>query len=170
MKLKILLFVFVLSWAPGLLHAQKGTTAIALNDYYVSITDSMYNYGVKWGEKFNVIYQGSKDFTALGAERKVLHQFIVRKQKELLLHKDAYGSEDLRLAVLNFLFYEKKMLEEGFIPVEKLTKSSTEAEINKVIGNLTVLAEEESVEIKKVNEAQEAFAKKNGFAIEAAAE
>lgn len=170
MKLKFLLLVAALCWMPRLASAQKISSALELNDYYASVTDTLYQLGVAWGGKFNDIANSTKNYSELTPLRKKLVQFVERKQKEIMLRKDAYGSEDLRLAMLNFLFYERKMLDDGFIPIEKLDKSASEEAIQKAITNLTTLASGESEELKKVHVAQSAFAQKNGFTIEGAAE
>ncbi len=141
-------------------------TAIDLNDYLASITDTLYNDGVKWGEAFSKA-NANKNFSTLSVPRKKLESFIQRKQLEVLLMKDINGSENLRLSMLEFLFFEAKMAAEAFLPLEKLNSQSTDDEIKRAITSLTDMAKEENKYLEKVVAAQEAYGKKNGFTIEA---
>lgn len=148
-------------------QAQKSkiSSPIELNDYYVSVTDSLYTLGQKWGEQFNTSYK-SKDFSTLSKHSKLMLQYIERKQKEIMVQKDFGGSENLRLAILDFLSYEKRLISEAFVPFEKFNTSATEEQIDAALQKLTDIAKMEAQELIKVQEAQEAFAAKNGFTIE----
>jgi hypothetical protein len=145
--------------------AQDLNTAIEVNDYFVSVTDSLYAGGQQWGRQFNEAYQ-TKDFSSLIPVRKKMEKFIDNKLALLGKMKDSFGSENLRLATMDFLAFEKKLIVEAFIPLEKLNKNSTNEEIQKAMKNLTETAARETAEIVRVNNAQEEFAKKNGFTIE----
>ena len=145
--------------------AQTFSNAIAVNDYFVAITDSLYASGQQWGRKFNEAYQ-TKEFSTLVPVREKMEKMIDGKLQLLAKMKDSFGSENLRLTTMDFLAFEKKLINEAFIPLEKLNKNSTEAEIQKVMKNLSETAAKETAELDRVNKAQEAFASKNGFTIE----
>lgn len=145
--------------------AQNFESAIDLNDYFVSITDTLYMGGGEWGKQLKKARE-TKDFGSLIPARKKMEVFIDKKLEALAKMKDKFGSENLRLTTMDFLTYEKRLLQEGFIPIEKLNKNSTEEEIKKAIANLSATVKEENAEIARVNQAQEAFAEKNGFTIE----
>lgn len=145
--------------------AQKFSSAIELNEYFVTITDTLYMGGQEWGKKLNEAVK-TKDFTTLAPARKKMEKFIDSKQQELKKMKDYWGSEKLRLAFLDFLAYEKTLIEQAFAPLEKLNKSSTAEEINAGLTKVTQLAEKENIENRKIGTAQEEFATKNGFTIE----
>ena len=102
----------------------------------------------------------------MGERRKKLLSFIKRKQVEVLTMRDLGGSEMLRLAMLDFLFFEERMITEVFLPLEKLNSKSNTAEIDAAVKNLTEMAKQEDKYIKKVNQAQEVYAAKNGFTID----
>jgi len=144
--------------------AQKPATALEMNDHFTSITDSLYKRGIAWGKKFNEAYQ-TKNFSTLTEVRKQLELFIEKKRKEVLLLPDIGGSEDLRLAMLDFLAFEAKMAKEAFIPLEKFNSSSSDAEIKKAIEALQEQSKGENLQIQKLTAAQQAYAKKNGFTI-----
>ncbi len=95
-----------------------------------------------------------------------MEKLIERKQLEVITLKDIGGSEKLRLAMLDMLFFEARMIREGFIPFEKLNRQSSQEEISKAIELLTKTAEAENEYLEKVRTAQDAYAAKNGFTIE----
>ncbi len=167
MKTHLYTAFFTIAFFCSSLHssAQKPTTALALNDYLVSITDSLYNAGQTWGEKFTAVYQ-TKEFALLQPLRVSMEKLIERKQLEVITLKDIGGSEKLRLAMLDLLFFEARMVREGFLPIEKLNKQSSQDEINKAIELLTTVADTENEYLQKVRKAQDAYAAKNGFTIE----
>jgi hypothetical protein len=146
-------------------NAQKITTAIQFNDYLVSITDTLYLYGQEWGGQFNTAYS-SKDFKSLTPIRTKIQQFASRKFLEVTTMKDMYGSEKLRTVMLEFLAYEKLMIGEHFSAIENLNSSSSNEDIQKGLDALTIDGKSETAALKKVNEAQKEYAKKNGFTIE----
>lgn len=148
------------------IYAQKAKTALQLNDQLASITDSLYARGQEWGSQFNTIMNGSKDFKPLAVYRMNIEKFIDRKLVEVRGMKDIAGSGELREAMINFLQFEKHMIQIGFTPAEKLPANATEEQIQEVITKLTEESKNETSVLDKVREAQTAYAKKNGFAIE----
>jgi hypothetical protein len=146
-------------------YAQQPSSPLELNDYFVSINDTLYSSGKEWGSKLNEVY-ASKEFSLLETARVKMETFIERKIAELKKLKDINGSEKFRLAMLDFLNFENKMMKEAFRPFEKLNKASSEEDIKKAIAGLTELAKNEDTELQKVNKAQQDYAVKNGFTIE----
>ena len=149
--------------------AQKPKTALELNDYFVAITDSLYHHGTEWGSKFQEARK-SHDFALLTAPRTKIEKYANAKFQELVVMKDIGGSEKLRAAVIEFLAFEKKLIKDAFIPFEKLSKTSSEDEIQKAIDALVAASKDEEVALKTVNDEQVAFGKKNGFEIEKGAQ
>ena len=161
------LYVLLLTFFAASLSAfaQKPTTALELNNYFASINDSLYAGGREWGIKLNTVVF-SKGFDSLAPLRMRLDEFIDRKTNELKTMKDIRGSDKFRLAMLDFLAFESKMMKEAFAPIEKLNKTSTQDQIKTAINNLMELAAQEDSHLVKVNEAQNEYASKNGFTIE----
>ncbi len=145
--------------------AQKPTTAIEMNDYLSSVTDSLYKGGQEWGKKLNSIYK-TKEFSSLTPIRKKLEIFIDKKKKEIMALPDIGGSEDFRMAMLDFLVFEAQMIKEAFGPLEKFNSSSSDDAIKAAIDNLQKLAEGENARVKRIHETQNEYAAKNGFTIE----
>jgi len=156
----------LMAWIVTTANAQQPKTALELNDRLAAITDSLYAKGQLWGTQF-VSASKSKDFTTLKPYRENIQRFITSELKAVKTMKDINGSEKLREAIIEFLNYENKMVVEGFLPVEKLGKTATEDDVQKVIKDLTAKSEDEAYYLKKVSLEQEAYAKKNGFTIEA---
>lgn len=167
MRLRLFTLLALLLLGTGTLSAQKSkiTTPLELNNYYADVTDSLYKMGAAWGDLFNKSYN-AKDFSPLIQQHKIMIAFVERKQREVMAQKDFAGSENLRLALLDFLSYEKRLMTEGFVPFEKLKADATEEQIKACITRLEDLAKSESAELSKVQEAQMEFADKNGFTIE----
>jgi len=163
-----LLFYCLLSTA---VFAQKKTTPIEYNDKLASITDSLYNLGMEWGTRFQQIMSGDKNYGQLSEPRQKVAAFTNKKiaevKREAAVGK---GGDNLKAAVLNFLVFEKSMIETAFMPMEKLDNNSTQEEIDAAIKKLTDQAELEADALKKVNVAQEAYGKLHGFELEPAEE
>jgi hypothetical protein len=145
--------------------AQKPKSPLELNNYFASITDSLYHYGVSWGSQFQKARE-SKDFRSLATHRKRIEDYANNIFQELVVMKDISGSEKLRAAVIDFLSYERRIIKEGFVPFEKFTKTSAEEDIQKAIDALVAAGKDESAILKAINDEQVAYGKKNGFAIE----
>lgn len=152
-------------------QSKQKMTPIEYNDQMADITDSLYTMGKFWGEKFNEIYNGDKDYSKLSTARKSLTTYILRTTEKVKRQPPVgKGGEGLKSAVISFLNFENKMIENAFTKIEKLTASSTQAEVEAAYNHLTTEASKEEEVLKLVNAAQEAYGEQNGFAIEAAAE
>lgn len=145
--------------------AQQPTTALELNDAMADITDSLYQAGSEWGKAFGDAYKTGR-YDLIKPYRVRLENFINQKLEYVVTMKDINNSKSLRLAVIEFLSYEKRLLQEAFLPFERLKSSVTKEEVQKLIDNLTTLAAKEKDMLAKVSEAQELYGAENGFAIE----
>lgn len=155
----VVLLLFTLS-----LQAQKFESAVDYNDYLSSTTDTLYKLGEKWGSRFAEVRE-KKEFEKLAPVRKEIEVFIERKKMEFFLMKDYKGSERLRLAMVEFLFFQDYMIDLGFLPFENLSKTVSDTVINDYVNKLTVLSEGEGPMLQKLVKEQEAYAAKNGFRI-----
>ena len=153
-----LTFVFFLSFT----FAQKPTTAVELNNYLADITDSLYLGGQNWGTTM-VKAKETKNFSSLAASRRTLENFIERKRVDVLTLKDINGSEKLRLAMLDLLFIESKMIKEAFLPFEKFNKQTTDADFDRAIAYLQEKADEETLYLDEVVGHRTLMAEKMGL-------
>jgi hypothetical protein len=144
--------------------SQAQTTPLEFNDQLVSITDSLYKMGQKWGREFNNSYKAN-DFSLLTPPRLELERFVNRKIEEVKNMKDVKNSKDLRTAMIEFLQFERAMCDSAFKAVEKLGKDAPSEKIKAAYANLQKFSEKEQGALQKVTIAQEAYAKANGFTI-----
>jgi len=138
--------------------------AIDFNDKLVSINDSLFSKGQAWGKKFTEVSK-TKEFGKLSASRIELYNFINTKIAELKKTEDVGGSKEFREGMINFLAFEKELLEKAFVPLEKLNASSTDADIKAGIANLQKSAQDENTYLETFRKVQAAYAEKNGFKI-----
>ncbi|PZF73307.1 LIC11966 family surface protein [Taibaiella soli] len=166
--IKILL-TMTMVWFAVMTNAQQPKTALDLNNRLASITDSLYSKGQDWGNKF-VETTNTRDFASLKPYRENIQHYIASELKVVKGMKDINGSENLRNVIIEFLNYENKMIDNGFVPVEKLPQTASDDDVKKVINDLAEASKDEADLLKRVSEAQDSYAKKNGFTIEAPAE
>ena len=140
------------------------TTPLQFNDKIAYITDSLFKKGQQWGTKFNEAYQ-AKNFASLKPTREAMERYITAKITEVQNMKDVKNSKNLRMAMVSFLKFEKDMITRSFIPVESLKSTATENEVKAALDKMTEFSTQEAGELKKVSDAQEAYAKANGFTI-----
>ena len=145
----------------------KAQTPLELNDKLSSITDSLYARGQQWGTQFNDAYK-AKDFKLLIPYRQALSAYVDKSIARVKVMKDVKNSKPLRMAMIGFLEFEKQMITDGFIPVEKLSPSASDEDMKAALAKLTALSSKENGELQKVAAAQEAYARENGFQIEPA--
>jgi hypothetical protein len=145
-------------------QAQKLERPVEYNDYLSSATDTLSMLGTKWGARFSEVKE-KKEFEKLIPVRKEIQSFISRKKMEYFLLKDLKGSEQLRLAMIEFLFFQDYLIGQGFVPFESLGKTTTDTVIDDYVKKLMTLSEGEGPMLQKVIKEQEAYAAKNGFTL-----
>ncbi|HMR91007.1 MAG TPA: hypothetical protein PKC69_01780 [Chitinophagaceae bacterium] len=144
---------------------KKFDAAIDLNDYLATITDTLYTGGGEWGTQLS---QGkaAKNFSPLEKTRMKMELFCYRKHYELSKMTPQFGSQELIQALKDFLDFEIQLISNHFTPFEKMNASTPMEKIDKQLELLTAAAQDEGTALKKVNDAQVAFANKNGFTLE----
>lgn len=150
--------------AGSLAGAQKITTALQLNDYLAGITDSLFTGGKEWGTAFAKANENGS-YVSIASHRTRLERFIEKKRIEVVTLKDINGSEKLRLAMLDFLSFEARMIRQTFIPFEKFTGNTPAEDIEKAIVALQTRSAEEETYLDEVRAAQIEYGKKNGFTV-----
>ncbi|RYD97431.1 MAG: hypothetical protein EOP54_10945 [Sphingobacteriales bacterium] len=154
----------------SLVYAQKTEKetdfALAFNDYCAGLTDSLYTYGTAWGEAFGKVYE-SYNFSQLIPHSNKIFNFIESSQKALIKRKVNPDMEDLKLAVLDFLAFEKVMIQEAFKPFEKFTDKTSDAIIKAQLDLLTAKSSQEEKALNTVRVEQEKMAKIYHFTMEA---
>ncbi len=144
---------------------EEVNAALAFNDYCADITESLYKMGVDWGTKFGEILP-SKSFKQLAPYSKNTIVFIEKSQKDLINKKVTPDMENLKLATLDYLSFEKQFVKEGFISFEELNEQSSDETIKRYIDKLMELAEKEDDILNNVIKEQEKLAKNYDYTIE----
>lgn len=163
MMKNLLLAALLLTSLP--LYAQKALTPIELNDKLTEITIGANTRGQEWGKAFSDAYQ-RKDYSALPPLRESIVRFVNTNIDMVTNMKDVNNSKPLRMAMLSFLRFERRLATESLQPFEKLTASSTPDEVKAVYDAFKKQADGEHAELEKIVAAQEAYAKENNFRIE----
>jgi hypothetical protein len=144
-------------------------TPLEFNDKLTAITDSAYVLGKEWGIQFIEAHK-KKDYGSLQPYREKIEQYIEAEIAVVEGMKDVRDSRALRMAMIQFLKYEKNMIEKAFAPLERLGKYTPQSEIQAYLERIKAYSIQEEEELGKVNAAQEAFARANGFKIEVVTE
>ena len=142
----------------------KAQTPLRLNDDLTGITDSLYAYGQKWGTQFSKAYTDG-NYSGLKTIAADMAAFISKKISFVQNMKDVNNSKPLRVAMLDFLAFEKQMTVDGFSPFESFNSSTTKEKIQAALDALTEKSKAEETILKKLAAAQEVYAKENGFKI-----
>ena len=142
--------------------AQKDRTPLELYDYIVATTDSLYMNGKKWGSQFTSCYK-SKAYDSLTPIRLECEMFVQKRLAEFKKMKDIKGSTKLRLAYIDMLIYEAKLVRATFIPFEDFTLSTPDQTVKDAIKRMNEVARNETDYLKKINIALDEYAELNGF-------
>ncbi len=168
MKKHLLLLLAFLTITLGALaqKTEKETDkALEFNDYCASITDTLYQYGQEWGTEVTKAIE-NKNFNKIALINKKLVAFIDKKKKELL-RKEVYPDMDnLKIATLDFLTFEKEMITNNFVSFEQFNAQSTTEAIEEETQKLLKAAEKEGKVLETLREEQIKVSKIYGFDIE----
>ncbi len=170
MTLKTLLLTVSLAIS-SLVYAQQKTEkdtdfALAFNNYCANLTDSLYSYGTAWGQAFGSAYE-SNNFAQLTKHSDKIFSFIEKSQKELIKRKVNPDMEDLKVAVLDFLAFEKSMIQEAFKPFEKFNNETSDETIKAQLELLTSKTAMEEKTLNEVRSEQQKMARLYNFTIDA---
>ena len=159
---RILIAVLLMVFAG---YGAQAQTPLQYNNKLVNITDSLHAKGGRWVQVFKQV-KVIKDFSILTPYRADLEKYINTKIAELKSDKDVGGSGELRQAVIEFLEYEKNFVQNYFIPIEKMSATTTDEELKAAINGFTLESQKEDPILNKVDAAQNEYAKKNNIKME----
>ncbi|MFI5133471.1 MAG: hypothetical protein ACHQEB_04000 [Chitinophagales bacterium] len=161
--MKKILFAIIISgiFATGCLNSAK-QKAFDFNQKIAAASDTLLSKGKEFGMALNTASQ-DHDFSKIAVICNYLNQFINRKITEITALENVGGSEKFKTAALEFLNFEKKGIEENFMPFAKMNENTTAEEIETARKNLLQSSEQESDLLKKVQDTQQEFAKMNGL-------
>ena len=141
------------------------TTPLELNDYFVSISDSLYIKGYQWSVKLGSVAKNGS-FDSLVPLRLKIETYIYNKRTEVKNMKDIKNSTPLRQAFLDLLDYEAMLVHQAFVPFERFNAKTKEEELKAAFDNLVKIANMEEEHMKKIRKIQVQYGTENGFTIE----
>jgi len=144
------------------LYAQ---TPVAFNADLSSRADSFFRLGAIWGSKLEDISHASRNYEELKPYRLRATDYIDLQVNELTLLKDVKDSKNMRLALIEFLKFEKTLINSSFMQIEKLPAKATEQQMQLAFGSLEEASAKEEPYLMKLIQAQEAYAANNGFKV-----
>ena len=142
-----------------------GQTPVEFNKNLSARADSFFKLGAIWGGKLEEISARSKHFEELKPLRLKAVDYIDVQVAELTAIKDIKDSKELRLALVDFLKFEKTLINTLFIKIEKLPSYATEKEMQDAFGSLEEASAKEEPYLTRLTQAQEAYAQNNGFKV-----
>lgn len=146
----------------------KKLTPVQLDAEIVTINDSLKMKGQGWVTELGKSFM-SRNFSALEPLRKDISGFLDEKIEHVENMKDVGGSEEYRQAELDFLKYERNMVETAFMPFEKFDATSTNDQIQGVLNQLAPISDKEVEKMDKISALQVKYAEKNNFKLKSTA-
>jgi hypothetical protein len=162
-KKNSLLAVLILLALPVLSYGQ---TPAEFNKNLSARADSFFKLGAIWGSKLEDISAKSKHYNELKPLRLRAVDYIDVQVNELSAMKDVKDSREMRLALIEFLKFEKTLINTVFIKIEELPSYATENETEQAFAGLEQASQKEEPYLMKLTQAQDAYASNNGFKVE----
>ena len=175
--------IIALTWSPNLLIMRKlflpllvlvaitqgcqkseKKKAFEFNQKLAAISLNLNTKGQGLGTDLKAAFT-SHDFSKVRTTIDSLGKFVDQKIEELKATENVAGSEKLKESMLDFLNFEKTMINKGFEPFANMDENTSEAEIQDAIKNMSRETENENDYLAKVRDEQKKYADKNGFKI-----
>jgi hypothetical protein len=161
MLFRPVLFLFLVLFIASC--GNKKEAALKLSTDINNINDSLAIFGKTWGDEFAI---GTKtgSFIYLEPIRMEMQGYIDRKIEYIASINDVNGSEELRKTQLQFLEFEKKLVQEKFSVFEGYNDSTTTQEqVLASYNDMNTLGQQEQQMLERIKNLQYDFAEKNGF-------
>jgi len=163
LKNSCLILIMLVFTASGFSYAQ---TPAEFNKNLSARADSFFRLGAIWGNKLEDITNGSKRYDELKPYRLKAIEYLDAQVSELGTLRDVKDSKALRMALIDFLKFEKGLINSAFMQIEKLAPYSTSKEVEDAFAHLEQESQKEEPYLMKLTQAQDTYAKNNGFKVE----
>jgi hypothetical protein len=142
-----------------------GQDAKEINDRVTTINDSLVFLSSSWASQLREVSLDKKQsYSDLKSLRKQLEEYITVSVEEVKGMRDAGGSEQLRIAELAFLEFEKNLVTTYFTPFEHFNGRTSNDEITDASRNVQSKGREERGLMMEMTEKKKAFMEMNHLA------
>ena len=162
---KIFLFILSAIVLASCNQAEK-KKALEFNNELAGYTQELSKKGTEVGMAIGSA-KVTKNFTEVKKLAGELLDYVNDRNDKLASMDNVGGSEQLKSAMQSFLKFEKELVEEAIMPFAQMDVNTTDEQMENALQNLRTKAAEETSHLDNVRKEQAAFAKKNGFRIEA---
>ena len=146
-------------------NSKNKKKAYDFNQKLVEISDTLNKKGTRIGTEV-ALAVNTRDFSKVDIINKELLDFIEIKTAELKKTPNTAGSEKLKVAMLDFLAFEKDMISSYFIPMGKMNAQTPDTIIQAAVERMVDKSKDESSFLARVQQAQKEYARNNGFVVE----
>jgi hypothetical protein len=122
--------------------------------------DSLFYYGKVWNDELRIAVKMS-DFSTLAPIRQDLVKYIDNKITHFSGFEDVGGSEQMRQAELEFLKFEKQIIQNHFATFERFDSNTSTDELAKAYEQLLKASEAEKAKLDAFHKLQQEYAEKN---------
>ena len=158
------LFLAILLVSQGC-NSKNKKKAYDFNQKLVEISDTLNKKGTRIGTEV-ALAVNTRDFSKVDIINKELLDFIEIKTAELKKTPNTAGSEKLKVAMLDFLAFEKNMISSYFVPLGKMHAQTPDTTIQAAVERMVDKSRDESSHLTRVQQAQKEYAKNNGFTVQ----
>ena len=158
------LFVAILLISPGC-NSKNKKKAYDFNQKLVEISDTLNKKGTRIGTEV-ALAVNTRDFSKVDIINKELLDYIDIKTTELKKTPNTAGSEKLKVAMLEFLAFEKDMISTYFLPLGKMNAQTPDTAIQAAVDRMVDKSKDETGYLAKVQQAQKDYARDNGFTVQ----
>ena len=157
------LFLVILLVSQGCKPNKK--KAYDFNQKLVEISDTLNKKGTRIGTEV-ALAVNTRDFSRVDIINRELLDFINIKTVELKKTPNTAGSEKLKAAMLDFLAFEKDMINSYFLPLGKMNAQTPDTAIQAAVDRMVGKSKDESSYLARVQKAQKEYARNNGFVVQ----
>ncbi len=134
--------------------------ALRLSNELGFTNDSLFYYGKVWNDELRIAVK-MEDFSTLQPIRSEMVGYIDRKIDHVKSMEDVGGSKDMRQSELDFLQFEKDIIQQHFAAFEQFDTATTTDELTVAYERLLRASEAEKAKLDRFHKLQEEYAEKN---------
>jgi len=161
MRLRFSIFV-LLTILVASCNLNRREDAMKLNNTLAGINDSLFFYGKNWNEELAVAVN-TRNFSQLPDQRLRMEAYIDKNISRVGAMKDIGGSEVLKKTELEFLAFEKQLIQSKFSIFEHFTDSTSDAMLTEAYKSLLQYTGKEQEYLARLSKLQDEYAEKNDF-------